>query len=130
MDTPILAQTAGRDKPPLPATREECRARIIQLQSDITAIRDQIATADLTRQAKGGRLDAEWFHRARTALRFKREEQALLQAHQRTLPGGPAERKERLRECIIAAVRPDYDDAEWQEVLNEAHRLLQAQGGV
>ena len=130
MDTAILNHRDERDKTPLPATREECRARLIQLQSDIAAIRDQIAAADLDRQARGGQMDAGWYHRARTALRFKREELARLQAHQRTLPGGPAERKERLQACIIAAVRPDYNDDEWREVLDEAHRLLLSQGGA
>ncbi|MBF0423409.1 MAG: hypothetical protein HQL73_10500 [Magnetococcales bacterium] len=114
----------------MPATREECRTRLIQLQSDLAAIRDQIAVADLDRQARGGQMDTGWYRRARTALRFKREEMVRLQAHQRTLPGGPAERKARLRECIIATVRPDYNDDEWRTVMDAAHRLLLIQGGV
>ncbi|MBF0184723.1 MAG: hypothetical protein HQM06_10100 [Magnetococcales bacterium] len=102
----------------------------MQLQSEITAIRDQIAANDLARQANGERMDAQWYHRARTAIRFKREELAHLQEHYRTLPGSANERKEKLKECIIAVVRTDYSDEQWREVMDEAHRLLLSKAGV
>ena len=124
MDTSILDCQDGGDNPPLPETRAVCRERIIMLQSEIAAIRDQIAAADLDRQARGGRMDARWYHRARTALRFKREEMARLQDHLHHLPGGARERKARLKDAIIETVRADYGDDDWQQVLDEAHRIL------
>ncbi len=124
MDTSILDHRDGGDKVPLPETREACRERIITLQSEIAAIRAQIAAADLDRQAKGERMDARWYHRARTALRFKREELARLQEHLKCLPGGVRERKERLKDAIIETVRSGYDDGEWRQVMGDAHRRM------
>ncbi len=124
MDRPILNHQDGGNNPPLPATRPECRERIIMLQSEITAIRDQIAAADLDRQAKGQRMDARWYHRARTALRFKREELARLQEHIKALPGGTRDYKARLKDAIIETVRSDYDDGEWRQVMDEAHHRV------
>ena len=49
----------------LPDTPEGCRARLATLQSEIAAIRVQIATHDLRRQAHKQALDADWFHRAK-----------------------------------------------------------------
>ena len=130
MNTRIITQPDERGKHNLPATREACRTRTIQLQSEIAAIRDQIAATDLARQANGGHMDALWYHRARTAIRFKREELAHLQEHYRTLPGRVSERKEQLKECILAVVRTDYSDEEWHEVMDDAHRLLLNQAGA
>ncbi|MBF0160023.1 MAG: hypothetical protein HQL58_10935 [Magnetococcales bacterium] len=103
---------------------------MIRLQSDIAAIRDQLAATDMDRQAKGETMDANWFHRAKTAIRFKREELAHLQEHLRTLPDGPRERKQRLQECILAIVRSDYDNDEWQEVLDKAHDIMRMDSGA
>ena len=129
MDTTILDYQGGGDKISLPATREACRDRIIDLQSEIAAIRDQIAAADLDRQARGERMDARWYHRARTALRFKREEMSRIQEHLKRLPGGARDHKTRLKDAIIETVRSDYDDAEWRQVMDDAHRLVD-QGGA
>ena len=129
MDTSMLTTNNPTGNNKLPATREQCRVMIRQLQSDIAAIKDQIATADLDRQARRSQMDARWYHRARTALRFKREEVADLTAHLGTLPGGVLERKTLLKDAIIETVRPDYDDGEWQGVMDEAHRLLNMRRG-
>ncbi len=127
MDSTILPYQEGRDKPDLPSDLEECRTRIISLQFDIAAIRDQLAAADMERQANGGRIDAVWFRRARSALRFKREALVLLQERLRHLASA---KKHQLKECIIAVVRREYGEDKWRAVLDEAHQLLVSQGGA
>jgi hypothetical protein len=56
---------AGSTAPP--STRAEARGRIALIDDAITAIRTQIAAADMKRQAKRGALDPDWYHRAKTA---------------------------------------------------------------
>ena len=73
----------------MPATRTECRTAIDQLRGDIDAIKAQIAAADLERQAKRGKMDPRWYHRARTAIRHKRQQIAALTAHHADIAGGP-----------------------------------------
>lgn len=92
-------------------------ARIAELKDDIAAIKAQIAAADLERQANGRKIDARWFHRAKTALRHKQRELDSLLAQ----PG----RKDRLKDSIIVVVRDQCDEATWQRVLDEAHRRLE-----
>ena len=125
MDDTILHYQEGRDKPDLPKTREECHSRIIKLQFDIAAIRDQLAAADMERQANGGRIDTDWFRRARTSLRYKKEELVLIKDHIRSTA---AANKAKLKDFIIAIVRRDYGGDEWRGVLDEAHRLLREGG--
>jgi hypothetical protein len=108
----------------LPKTRPECQRRIAELRDDVAAIKAQIAAADIDRQAAGGRTDARWFHRAKTALRHRQREIDALVAHAATLPDP---RRETFKDCLIAVVREDYDDPEWQEVLEEARRRQAAQ---
>ena len=107
----------------LPATRAEARARLIAIDDGIAAIRTQIAAADLKRQASRTPIDPDWFHRAKTALRHLERERAELREHIAALPG----RKDRLKDHIIAAVRPDYDDTDWAMVLEVAHRAHDAE---
>ncbi|MBI4968208.1 MAG: hypothetical protein HZC25_08840 [Rhodospirillales bacterium] len=109
----------------LPTSRAECRARLANLRNDIAAIKAQIAAADIERQGERGRMDPRWFHRAKTALRHKLREVELVMAHMADLPG----RKETFKDHLIEVVREDYDDAEWRDVLDEAHRRLNANGG-
>jgi len=129
VDSTMLTTINRKGNISLPSSREECRSVIRQLQSDITAIKDQIAAADLDRQAKRGQMDARWYHRARTAMRFKRQELDNLTAHMGTLPGGAREKKAQLKDAIIETVRSDYDEAEWQSVMSEAHRRIDMNGG-
>ncbi|NGZ05124.1 MAG: hypothetical protein G8237_02090 [Magnetococcales bacterium] len=103
---------------------------MIQLQSDIAAIRDQIAVADLNRQVNSLPMDPAWFARARSALRHKREELARMQEHLRRMPGGPEETKARLKECIIRVVRDHFTEEQWRTVMDRAHHLLATQGGA
>ena len=110
--------------PELPPTREACRARFAELQSDIAAIRAQIAAADVERQSRRGKMDARWFHRAKTALRHKQREVAAINAHMATLPAGPS-RRDGFKDCLIEVLRPDYDDEAWRSVLDHARRLLE-----
>ena len=110
----------------LPDTPEGCRARLATLHSEIAAIRVQIATADLRRQAYKQALDPEWFHRAKTALRMKREESAHLSARLIELTQAGASRKpprERFKDALIEAMRAECDDARWAALLQRA-RLL------
>ena len=125
MDDTILHYQEGRDKPDLPKSREECHSRIIKLQFDIAAIRDQLAAADMERQANGGHIDTDWFRRARTSLRYKKEELVLITDHIRSTA---AANKAKLKDFIIAIVRRDYGGDEWRGVLDEAHRLLREGG--
>jgi hypothetical protein len=106
----------------MPATRAECRTTIDQLRGDIDAIRAQIAAADLERQARRGKMDPRWYHRARTAIRHKRQQIAALTAHMQTLPAGPG-RKAGFKDCLIEVLRDEFDDKVWQSFLDRAHTL-------
>ena len=112
----------------LPDDRTACQSLLVRMQTDAAAIKDQIAAQNLACQAGRTRMDPDWFHRARTALRHKRREIAELQAHMKSLPGSSRDRRSRLKDCIIETVRPDYGDDEWRSVLDQAHRLLDAHG--
>lgn len=110
----------------LPDTPEGCQARLATLHSEIASIRVQIATADLRRQAHKQALDAEWFHRAKTALRLKKEEAARLSARLIELTQASPSRKsprERFKDALIEAMRAECDDARWAALLQRA-RLL------
>lgn len=112
-----------------PPARAACQARIAELQDGIAAIKAQIATADLDRQARGRPMDPRWFHRAKTALRHRQRELAELTAHMATLPAGPS-RQSRFKDALIEVLREDYDDAAWQRALTEAERVqLEREGG-
>lgn len=113
--------------PALLATREACRARIAELRDDIAAIKAQIAAADLDRQAKGGRTDARWFHRAKTALRHKQRELEAIAARMAALAD---KRREGFKDRLIEIVRQDYDEDEWRDVMDEAHRRHEARQGA
>jgi hypothetical protein len=89
MEDGTLVPAACAGKADLPASRPACRAAIDQLRGDVDAIRAQIAAADLERQARRGKMDPRWFHRARTAMRHKRHQIAALTAHLQTLPPDP-----------------------------------------
>ncbi len=86
MEDGTLVPRAPAGKVDLPASRPACRAAIDQLRGEIDAIKAQIAAADLERQAKRGKMDPRWYHRARTAIRHKRQQIAALTAHLQTLP--------------------------------------------
>jgi outer membrane murein-binding lipoprotein Lpp len=106
----------------MPATRAECRAAIDQLRGDIDAIRAQIAAADLERQASRGKMDPRWYHRARTAIRHKRQQIAALAAHLHSLPADPG-RKAGFKDCLIEVLRHEFDEEAWQRFLDRAHSL-------
>lgn len=114
----------------LPDTAQGCRARLAALHSEIAAIRVQIATADLRRQAHKQALDAQWFHRAKTALRLKKEEAARLSARLIELtPKTPKAKssRERFKDALIEAMRAECDDARWAALLQRARRLHEHQ---
>jgi hypothetical protein len=107
----------------LPATRADARARLIEIDDAIAAIRTQIAAADLKRQAARTPIDPDWFHRAKTALRHLERERAELRERVATLPSA----RDRLKDHIIAVVRPDYDDEAWATVLDMARLARDAE---
>jgi hypothetical protein len=104
----------------MPATRAACRSAIDQLRGDIDAIRAQIAAADLERQAKRGKMDPRWYHRARTAIRHKRQQIAELTTHLQSLP---SDRKAGFKDCLIEVLRDEFDEEVWQAFLDRAHTL-------
>ena len=112
----------------LPDTLEGCRVRLAHLHSEIAAIRLQISTADLRRQANRQPLDADWFHRAKTALRLKQAEAARLTAHLSTLAQHcGSHRRERFKDALIAAMRAECDDTRWAGLLQRARQLHETQ---
>jgi hypothetical protein len=111
----------------MPATRAECRAAIDQLRGEIDAIKAQIAAADLERQARRGKMDPRWYHRARTAIRHKRQQIAALTAHLQTLP---PDRKVGFKDCLIQVLRDEFDDVAWQVALDRAHALCNRPEGA
>ena len=117
---PSLARPAPSQ---MPANRAEARARMIAIDDAIAAIRTQIAAADLKRQASRTPIDPDWFHRAKTAIRHLERERAELREIMATLPGP----RDRLKDHIIATVRPDYDDTDWAMVIEVATRARDAE---
>jgi hypothetical protein len=117
------------DKVDLPASRPACRAAIDHLRGEIDAIKAQIAAADLERQARRGKMDPRWYHRARTAIRHKRQEIAVLTTHMQTLPAG-AGRKAGLKDCLIEVLRDEFDDEAWQRFLDRARALHDQRAGA
>ena len=119
VDSTLARPTPDRQ----PATRAEARARLIVIDDGIAAIRTQIGAADLKRQASRTPIDPDWFHRAKTALRHLERERAELRELMITLPGP----KDRLKDHIIAVVRPDYDDEAWAMVIEVARATRDAE---
>jgi hypothetical protein len=113
----------------MPATRAECRTTIDQLRADIDAIKAQIATADLERQARRGKMDPRWYHRARTAIRHKRQQIAVLTAHLQTLPPDPG-RKSGFTDCLIEILRDEFGDEAWEGFLDRAQALHEQRAGA
>jgi hypothetical protein len=122
--TLIACAPAGKA---MPATRAGCRAGIDQLRADIDAIKAQIAAADLERQARRGKMDPRWYHRARTAMRHKRQQIAALTAHLQALP---PDRKVGFKDCLIEVLRDEFDHEAWQGFLDRAHALHDQRAGA
>lgn len=101
----------------LPTTLDECDAAIRQSMANIASMRDQIAAHDLAVQMKEKPQDVHWLNRVRKARRMREAELAELRALRPKLkPVRPLD----LRDFIIEAVRCDYSDEEWRDVMNEA----------
>jgi hypothetical protein len=129
MEGRTLVPGAPAGKADLPVTRAGCRAAIDQLRADIDAIKAQIAAADLERQARHGKMDPRWYHRARTAIRHKRQQIAALTAQLQTLPPDRG-RKVAFKDCLIEILRDEFDDEAWQGFLDRAHALHDQRGGA
>jgi hypothetical protein len=120
---------ANLECPELPDTPQACRDRLIVLRSEIASIRTQIATTDIRRQTEKKTLDAGWYHRAKTALRVKQFEQALLQARLEDFNAGGQQTREGLRNAILRVVRMELDDERWAALIERA-KLMLNQGEV
>ena len=103
---------------PLPATVQGCRERLVELHGEIASIKTQIATADIERQVRRGALDAQQFHRARTALRIKQQDGARVSAHLAALQGDRP--RERFKDTLIDVLRDQMSDDAWQSILETA----------
>ena len=101
-------------------TRDACQRRLGALRDEIAALKTDIATADMTRQARRGRVDPARFAQLRGELRHKQTEAAEVVTLMARLPC----RKDALKDMLIAVLRERYDDAGWRAVLDEAHRRL------
>jgi hypothetical protein len=108
--------------PDLPPTREACRALLAELTSELAAIKTRIATDDLERQRRHGRVDPRRHQEAKTALLEKQCEVRLITAHMATLPS----RRDALKHQLIEVLRADYDDTAWQAAVDRARRLVEA----
>jgi hypothetical protein len=89
------------------------RQRLLQIDDAIAKIRNQIAAADLKRQAGGQKIDPRWFHRAKTAMRHLQKERAEIAADLAT-------RKVTFKDAIIAVLRERHDAESWAKVLDAA----------
>ena len=119
MDATNIATLAAANKTAFP-DRAAVRTRLVEIDDAIAAIRAQIAAADLERQATRRKIDPQWFHRARTALRHLRRERTELLA---TMPAA-ATRKDSLKDSIIAVLRERHDQETWSRIMDEAHGRL------
>ncbi|MEO5375094.1 MAG: hypothetical protein H7840_12560 [Alphaproteobacteria bacterium] len=117
---------AGNPPAELPASREECRAKLDTLRDEMAAIKADIAAADLERQARRGRTDPRWHEQRKAALRDRLRQSADIAAHMATLP----RRREALKDNLIEVLRADYDDDGWRRVTEEARRRLDAREAV
>ena len=114
----------------LPDSVHGCRERMATLQSEITSIRIQIATTDIRRQTEKKTLDAAWFHRAKTALRLKRQELAQVRAHMAGLPDGPhGSKRDAFKDALIEVVRAQCNDEQWAGLVTRARALSETQEG-
>ena len=73
-------------------------------------------------------MDPRWYHRARTAIRHKRQQIAALTAHMQTLPADRA--KVGLKDCLIEVLRDEFDDETWNAFLDRAHALHDQRAGA
>lgn len=105
---------------PIPATAQGCRERLVELQGEIASIKTQIATADIARQAKRTAIDPQWFHRVKTALRFKQQEVARINAHitahQNKSP------REGFKDTLIEVLRELTPNVVWQSAMTIARQ--------
>ena len=110
----------------LPETVESCREQLWLLADEMAAIRTQIATADIRRQAARRAVDAQWFHHAKTALRAKQQESAHLSAHLRVLSARAG--REGFKDLLIELIRLQYDEPGWAQLIHQARKLHRARG--
>jgi hypothetical protein len=113
----------------MPATRAECRPAIDQLHHDTDAVKAEIAAADLQRQAKLGNMDPRSRHRARTAIRRKRQHITALTARLQMLAPDLG-RKAGFKDCVIEVLRDEFDDEARQALHDRTHTLHEQRGAA
>lgn len=114
----------------LPDTVQGCRDRLAAVQDEIASIRIQIATTDIRRQTEKKSLDPHWYHRAKTALRLKQQELALVSAQLGRLNArGSSSHRDRFKDTLIEVLRAECDDERWVSLVNRARALHARQEG-
>ena len=117
MNTRPDACPAHATRRDVPETRAALTAQLAAIDDDIAAIRNQLAAADMERQASKKPIDARWFHRAKTALRHLQQDRREALARLAGLPRP----KDRLKDIIIAEARARLSPEAWQALLDAAH---------
>ena len=105
----------------MPDTRAALTAQLGAIDDDIAAIRNQLAAADMERQATKQPIDTRWFHRAKTALRHLQQDRRAVVARLADLPRP----KGRLKDFIIAEARARFSPETWQALLDSAQARLE-----
>lgn len=114
----------------LPDTVQGCRDRLAAVQDEIASIRIQIATTDIRRQTEKKSLDPHWYHRAKTALRLKQQELALVSAQLGRLHArGSSSHRDRFKDALIEVLRAECDDERWASLVCRARALHDRQEG-
>lgn len=99
----------------------ELDEQILRLTTEIADIKDQLADADMRRQADPSTLDRGWQQRARMALRKRKETLAAAQlARQRLLRAALPEAG--FKDVLISVCREEFDEEAWQQITAEAQR--------
>lgn len=101
-----------------PVTVSEARNRIAELNSAIKSIEDQIYVRELS-----DNLDPAWLKKATTSQRFKtlERDKLLNWIEDRSYENSHGKN---INDFIVAVVREDYTDQEWEGVLLEAHEVM------
>ena len=102
-----------------PTSLSEARARIAELNSAIRSIDNQISVRELSNN-----LDADWLKRSTTSQNFKMLERDRLQNWLDDRQE-MAMRGKDINQYIVAVVREDYSDTEWDSVLREAREIME-----
>ena len=112
----------------MPATLEECEAVMERLSADCTAIRIQVDAARANQKTTGRYADANWFHRANTALRWMNRDRQRLQEHMAKLRRSERQSLVQQRDALLIAFLREHVTPEVFQACVDKTRAL-AGGG-